>query len=204
MVLEKMHQNNYKITFHKKKWPLGRHYASKTISVPFFMMTLAPYEQDSIQMDKAIRTDTFLICSKRQPWQLQHARGGSTSVRPTGSRRTGSQNNKHIARLETENRALAAQVVKANADNRRLSIRDEQHTKGFEHLLAMAQHLQLSPTDKLTQEVLTFVSSHLTKTACSKKAMPKGEHCNPVHCHEPPQKRPRLSELNISAPLDSS
>lgn len=164
-------QNNYKITFHKKKWPLGRHYASNTMtrSVPFFMMTLAPYTQETIQTDKAIRTDTFIISSKRQPSQLQHARGGSTSVRPTGNIRR----NKHIARLETENRAHAAQVVKVNADNRRLLIRDEQHTKGFEHLLKMAQHLRsnLSPTDKLTQEVLTFVSSHLSKTARSKKAM---------------------------------
>lgn len=30
--------------------------------------------------------------------------------------------------------------------------------------------------------------------------MPKGVHCNPVHCPEPPQKGLRISELNISAP----
>jgi len=30
--------------------------------------------------------------------------------------------------------------------------------------------------------------------------MPKGQHCNPVHCPEPIQKGMRISELNISAP----
>ena len=131
-------------------------------------MTWAPFMNNQEDMNNAIRTDTFVICSKRQPSQLQHARGGSSSTRTTGNIRR----NKHIARLETENRAHAAQVVKVNADNRRLNIRDEQHTKGFEHLLKMAQHLKpnLSPSDRLTNEVLNFVSSHLTKTARSKRA----------------------------------
>ena len=164
-------EKNYNIVFHKKKWPLGRHYASNTTnkSVPLFIMTCAPFENNKEDMDNAIRSDTFIICSKRQPSQLQHARGSSSSsTRSTGNIRR----NKHIARLETENRAHAAQVVKVNADNRRLNIRDQQHTKGFEHLLKMAQHLKpmLTPTDKLTNEVLQFVSSHLAKTARSKRA----------------------------------
>ena len=165
-----LEDKKYNIVFHKKKWPLGRHYASNTANktVPLFLMTWAPFEDNKEIMDKAIRTDTFVICSKRQPSQLQHARGGSSSSRSTGNIRR----NKHIARLETENRAHAAQVVKVNADNRRLNIRDEQHTKGFEHLLKMAQHLKpmMTPTDKLTNEVLQFVSSHLAKTARSKRA----------------------------------
>lgn len=163
-------EKNCHLVFHKKKWPLGRHYASNTTnkSVPLFVMTWAPFMNNQEDMNNAIRTDTFVICSKRQPSQLQHARGGSSSTRTTGNIRR----NKHIARLETENRAHAAQVVKVNADNRRLNIRDEQHTKGFEHLLKMAQHLKpnLSPSDRLTNEVLNFVSSHLTKTARSKRA----------------------------------
>lgn len=163
-------EKNFKIVFHKKKWPLGRHYASNTTdkTVPLFIMTFAPYEGDKELMNDAIRSDTFIICSKRQPSQLQHARGASTSSRSTGNIRR----NKHIARLETENRAHAAQVVKVNADNRRLNIRDEQHTKGFEHLLKMAQHLQpnLTAADRLTNEVLQFVSRHLAKTARSKRA----------------------------------
>lgn len=164
-------EKQYKIVFHKKKWPLGRHYTSNTLSrtVPLFVITMAPFVEDSIDMDSALRSDTFVICSKRQPAQLQHARGGSSSSRSTGNIRR----NKHIARLENENRAHAAQVVKVNVDNRRLIIRDEQHTKGFEHLLKMAQHLKpsLTSTDKLTMEVLSFVSSHLAKTARSKRAM---------------------------------
>lgn len=164
-------EKSYNVVFHKKKWPLGRHYASNTSNktVPLFIMTCAPFENNKENMGNAIRSDSFIICSKRQPSQLQHARGSSSSsTRSTGNIRR----NKHIARLETENRAHAAQVVKVNADNRRLNIRDQQHTKGFEHLLKMAQHLKpnLTPTDKLTNEVLQFVSSHLAKTARSKRA----------------------------------
>jgi len=161
-----------KIVFHKKRWPLGRHYMSSTGSkhVPMFMMTLAPFVDGEADMDRAVRTENFRICSKRQPAQLRAVRG----LPATGQSTTGNiRRNKHIARLETENRAHAAQVVKVNADNRRLAIRDAKHTKGFEHLLSIAKHLQptLTQNDKLTLEVLSFVSSHLNTMERSKRAM---------------------------------
>tara|TARA_B110000977_G_scaffold179647_1_gene238404 strand:- start:4595 stop:5698 length:1104 start_codon:yes stop_codon:yes gene_type:complete len=161
-----------KIVFHKKRWPLGRHYMSSTSSkhVPMFMMTLAPFVDGKVDMDRAVRTENFRICSKRQPAQLRAVRGLPT----TGHVTTGNiRRNKHIARLETENRAHAAQVVKVNADNRRLAIRDTQHTKGFEHLLNVAKHMKanLTQNDSLTLEVLKFVSGHIKTTARSKRAM---------------------------------
>jgi len=162
----------HKVVFHKKRWPLGRHYMSSTGSkhVPMFMMTLAPFVAGKVDTDRAVRTENFRICSKRQPAQLRAVRG----LPATGQSTTGNiRRNKHIARLETENRAHAAQVVKVNVDNRRLTIRDVQHTKGFEHLLNVAKHMKgnLTQNDSLTLEVLKFVSGHIKTTARSKRAM---------------------------------